>query len=100
MITENIVSRKNVVKDGKDLVLVTTESGAEVWAPKAQLNDAAETVSFNAHKKGSKWSNPKTGATGERREDTNEYLGCGRINKFAILDYLKSQGVTPTFSLG
>ena len=100
MITENIVSRKNVVKDSKELVLVTTTSGAEIWVPKTQLNDAAETVSFNVHKAGSTWTNSKTGATGVRKADATEYIGCGRINKFAILDYLKSQGVTPTFTLG
>lgn len=98
MITEQIVSSKTIKKDGRELVLVITASNQQVWVNKAQFDDRAETVTYNAHKAGSEWVNAKTGEKGKRKSDLNEFVGCGKTSKFAVLDYLQSKGINPTFS--
>lgn len=99
MITEQIASIKPVVANGKELVLVTTVSSKQVWVNKSQLDANAETITYNAHAEGSEWVNPKTGAKGIRKSALNEFVGCGKTSKFAVLDYLQAKGITPTFSL-
>lgn len=99
MITETIASSKpvNTAKGKKVIVLTTT--GKQVWVPEHQFDTNAETVSFIPHLAGSEYKNPKTGEVGKRKEDSNEFVGCGKASKFAVIDYLVSKGITPTFSL-
>jgi len=99
MITEKIASTKPVVATGRELVLVVTESGQQIWVNKAQFDEKAELINYEHHKAGSAWTNAKTGETGTRKSDSNEFVGCKRASKFDVLDYLQKQGVTPTFSL-
>lgn len=99
MITEQIASTKNVVATGKELVLVTTVSGKQVWVNKSQMDANAETITYNTHAAGTEWVNAKTGEKGVRKSELNEFVGCGKTSKFAVLDYLQAKGITPTFSL-
>ena len=99
MITEQIASTKSVVANGKELVLVVTATGKQIWVNKSQLDANAETITYNTHAKGSEWVNNRTGQTGVRKSDLNEFVGCGKTSKFAVLDYLQAKGITPTFSL-
>ena len=100
MNTEQIISVKPVNAAGRKLALVLTASGQEIWVNESQIDDKAETISYNSHKAGSKWVNTKLGTEGVRKGDTNEFVGCGKTNKLAILDYLIAKGITPTFTLG
>jgi len=103
MITELILGSKPVNKDGRDLVLVTTASGKNIWVNKAEHDASAETVSYAAEKAGQSWTNAKTGATGIRKVDTNTFKCFGKqiVKKSStteLFDYLISKGITPTFS--
>lgn len=99
MITENIASTKPVVSKGRELILVVTSSGQQVWVNKGQFDATSETVSYLSHKAGSTYMNKATGVEGQRKSDMNEFVGCGKASKFAVIDYLVSKGITPTFSL-
>lgn len=99
MITETIASSKPVnTKNGKKVIIVTT-TGKQVWVPEHQFDTNAETVSFNSHVAGSEYKNPTTGEVLKRKQDSNEFVGCGKASKFAVIDYLVAKGITPTFSL-
>ena len=101
--TELIASAKPVVATGRELVIITTASGATIWVPKAQYDASAEQVNYVAKKKGDKYTK-KDGTEGVLTSDRNEYLGCGKqiVKKhdtLSVMDYLISKGITPTFSM-
>ena len=103
MITELIASTKSVIANGRELVIVTTASGATVWVSKSQLDSSAEQISYDAKKAGAKYIT-KDGVEGVLKSDRNDFVGCGKqiIKKYDAKELLASviaAGVTPTFSL-
>ncbi len=85
------------------MIIVTTNSGAQVWVAKDQLAPSAETISYNALKAGDEYTD-KDGVVQKRKSAGNEFVGCGKqvVKKYdskSILDHLIAQGITPTFSL-
>lgn len=99
MTTEIIASKKPVLAKFGEMFLVTTKSGAVIWVMRSQLPDNAENITYEQHAVGSTYTNNKTGESGVRKVASNEFIGFGKASKFDVLDYLKAQGVTPTFSL-
>lgn len=99
--TSTIASYKHVSTNGRDLVIVTTKSGAVIWVAKSQFNEQAQTITFESRKAGDKYTNTKTGEEGVLKADRNDFIGCGRdtSTKFEVLDYLISKGITPTFAM-
>ena len=97
MITELIASKKPVVSRGQQLVIVTTDSGATIWVVKDQLDPNADQISYNSRKKGEKYAD-KDGESHELQSDRNEFVGTGKISKFALLDYMAKIGIAPSLS--
>ncbi len=101
--TELIASAKPVVATGRDMIIVTTASGATVWVTKSQFDPAAEQITYTVRKAGEKYIK-KDKTEGVLLADRNEYVGSSKqiVKKYdtlGIMDYLISKGVTPTFSL-
>lgn len=82
MITEIIASAKPVVSKGRELVLVLTKSGAQIWVNKAQYSDKAVSVTYTSHKAGDKWLNTATGEEGVRTVASNTFEGLGTYNQY------------------
>lgn len=97
MTTELIASSKPVVSKGVELVIVTTASGATIWVSKSQFNPNADQVSYNAKKKGESYTK-STGEVATLVNDRNEFVGTGKISKFAMLDYMAKLGISPSLS--
>lgn len=103
MYTELIASWKLVNNGLRDMYIVYTESGKEVWANKSQFDTNAEQISFKTMKAGDEYTNSK-GELAQLKKDRNEFLGCGKqivkkYNSMEILDHLVSKGITPTFAM-
>lgn len=97
MTTELIATSKPVVSKGQQLVIVTTASGAEVWVNKDQFNPNADQISYNARKKGDKYID-KDKQEHTLLKDRNDFVGTGKISKFAMLDYMAKVGISPSLS--
>jgi hypothetical protein len=97
MTTELIASSKPVVSRGQQLVIVTTASGAIVWVAKDQFNPSADQISYNSRKAGESYTK-STGETAVLAADRNEFVGTGKISKFAMLDYMAKLGISPSLS--
>jgi len=103
MKNEIIASWKLVTVDGKEQYIVTTMSGATVWAPKSQFDTNAEIICYESKKAGDKYVK-KDKTEGILQKDGNNFLGCGKqiVKKHStmeIMDHLISKGITPTFSM-
>lgn len=101
--TELIASQKPVISKGKDMIIVTTTLGNQVWVPKEQMDASAEQITYTPRKKGDKYIN-KDGTEGALKDDRNDYVGTSKqiVRKYStieVLDHLASKGVTPTFAL-
>lgn len=101
--TELIASQKLVNTKNGEKIIVTTMSGATVWATKSQMDANAEQITYSVMKAGDKYI-AKDGTEGVLKMDRNEYVGSGKqvVRKYStieILDHLASKGVTPTFAL-
>lgn len=103
MKTELIASWKLVTKEGRELYIVTTISGATVWVTKAQFDTNAEQITYKSMKAGDEYTNSK-GDVAKLKQDRNEFLGCGKqivkkFNSMELLDHLANKGIVPTFQL-
>ena len=103
MKTEIIAGWKLVVTAKGEKLVVTTVSGATVWATKAQFDTNAEQITYTPMKAGDKYTD-KAGVAQALKADRLEFVGCGRqiIKKFTsleILDHMASKGITPQFAL-
>jgi hypothetical protein len=96
--TENVQSAKPTVATGRKMMIITTQSGQTVWINENQYDPTAETVTYETKKAGDKYVK-KDGTEGLLKSDRNDFIGSGRINKFAVLDYLVAKGITPSFNL-
>jgi len=97
MTSEIIASVKPVVAQGKNMVIVTTASGATVWVAKDQFNPNADTIQYNSRKKGEKYTD-KENQQHELQSDRNEYVGSAKLSKLELLDYMAKIGVSPSFN--
>lgn len=97
MTTELITTSKPVVSKGQEFVIVTTASGATIWVAKAQFNPNADQISYNLRKAGEEYTNSK-GEPAKLLNDRNEFVGTGKISKFAMLDYMAKVGISPSLS--
>lgn len=105
MPTELISATKPVLtkKAKREMVIVTTESGATVWVPKSQFDPSAERISYELRKKGSPYKT-SDGAEGILSEDRNEFLGSSKqivrqYSKIEILEHLHNRGIMPTLAI-
>ena len=103
MKTEIIASWKLVTKEGRELYIINTISGATVWVSKNQFDTNAEQISYKTMKAGEKYIK-KDKTEGVLIADRNEFLGCGKqvVKKYdtlEIMDHLAAKGVTPSFNL-
>lgn len=101
--TEKIVSVKPVVVEGRDQLIVTTESGAIVWVPKAQFDLTSETITYSKRKAGDAYIG-KDGKEGKLRADRNDFIGCGKqiVRKYDALELLTElhkRGVEPKLAI-
>lgn len=101
MNSEIIASKKSVLAKGKDMVIVTTVSGAQIWVPKAQ-DDSAETVSYQPRKAGEKYVT-KAGVEGVLLQDRNDFKGFGKSTKsdnaIKVYTALAALGIVPALAL-
>lgn len=102
MTTELIAGTKPAISKGKDMVIITTTSGAAIWVPKHQFEPNSDQVSYEPLKAGHKYM--KDGKEFETSKDRNEFVCAGvqRIKKYDAKEILASvvaAGVTPSFSL-
>lgn len=103
MKTELIASWKLVVAKGREMVIVTTVSGATVWVPKAQFDTNAETVSYTLRKAGEAYTN-SAGEAATLKADRNDYNGCGRqiVKKYdsvQLFTELHKLGIVPAINM-
>ena len=103
MKTELIASWKLVSAKGREMYIVTTNSGQTVWVPKHQFDTNAEQITYEIKKAGDAYVN-SAGEKTNLKADRNEFLGCGKqiVKKFStleIMDHLVSKGITPSFSM-
>ncbi len=101
--TELIASWSIATVLGKDMYIINTVSGAEVWVTKAKFDTNAEQVSYTTMKAGDIYTKTD-GTTGTLTKDRNEFKGAGKqvvkkFNSLEIIDNLVARGITPTFSL-
>lgn len=102
MITEIIVGSKLIMTKKGEQYLVTTESGANVWVPKAQYDSNAETILYTARKAGDKFiytSGENKGKEAVLKTDQNNFEGFGKRSKDSILASLFKQGFTPAIAI-
>lgn len=109
--TELILASKAVNVVGKgERVILTTESGAQVWVKADQYNTNHDTVTYNALKANDKviahsdGANHKKGDTIVLKQDQNEFLGSGK--QMSKLESFKSKmlvfqelGIVPTLAM-
>lgn len=101
--TELIASWSTATVSGREMYIVNTVSGAEVWVNKSKFDTNAEQVSYHIMKAGDKYTK-SDGTEGTLQKDRNEFKGAGKqvvkkYNSLEILDSLTAKGITPTFSL-
>lgn len=109
--TELILASKavNVIGKGERIIL-TTESGAQVWVKADQYNSNHETVTYDAHKAGDKiiatadGANHKKGDEITLKQDQNQFLGSGK--QLSKVESFKSKmlvfqelGIVPTLAM-
>ncbi len=92
-----ITSKKPVTTKNGDQVIVTTASGAEIWVPKSQFDVNADQIVYESHKAGDKYAN-RDGVETAYTKDGNKFVGCKKINKFELLDYMLKIGIQPSLS--
>lgn len=101
--TELIASTKAVKVKDRQMIIVTTTSGAVIWVPQAQFDSASETISYTPRAKGEKYTK-SDGKEGTLLQDRNDFVGGAKqiVQKHSakeLLEFVISKGVTPTFSL-
>lgn len=123
MITEKIDGSNPTRAQGSDMIIVTTESGKQVWVPKAKYNDSAATITYNAWQVGDTFvarrdssrtkpdpANPTAtvplytkGETVERKQPSNEFVAMGRVRSYStieIIDHIIAKtGAAPAFNM-
>lgn len=110
MKTEIIAGFKPVVTTKGERIIITTVSGAQVWAKPEHINANHDTVTFIPRKKGDKiialadGANHKKGDTIELKADMNEFQCTGK--QVAQLESFRSKmlvfqelGITPTLAM-
>lgn len=98
VLTELIKGLKPVTtKTGSRRIILTTDSGKQVWAPADQVLPNAETVTFSPVKAGQTWTNASTGETGTYQQDGFQFVTTGvqivkEMTQQEKLAYLHSLG--------
>lgn len=102
MNTEIIASVKGVVINNKELCIVTTMNGAEVWVPKTNMDQGAETVSYKHLEAGSEYTT-KAGEVKQLTKARNELVGFGKATKadnaIKVFMALNAIGIVPAIAL-
>lgn len=104
MKTELICAKKLLMVKGVEKYLVTTASGTQVWVNKDQFDSTAETITYQIHAIGSKYTD-KNGAEVTRTAPYVEFIGADvqRVKKVSAVELyaeLSKLGITPAINVG
>ena len=97
--TELITAMKPVMVKGIEKMIVTTESGAQIWINKSQADTTAETITYVVEPAGTKYT--VNGVEKTSQSDYFQFVGFYRqiIKKMSTADLYKElakSGITPS----